>query len=302
MNKTGQPSLILAGRSSLPLYAAFFPVMAWAGNFVILRLALRFYEPLALTAVRFLVIGLTVVYFGWPKLKLRVIASYAVLSAGGQYTLSTLAIYLGLSAGLASLVMQAQVFIAALLGFVVLKERPFWGTLVGALFGFGGLVLLTLARGQTFSVSGFLVCLIAAACWAGSSLQLRVIQWKGLFSLQAASCLLALPFVSALSWKLETEPFHRDAFVNHPTYAIGSILYMSLVSLFAAQTVWGRLLSERPVTTVAPFALLIPVFGIALSYVFLGERLFPVQVVSCALVLVGLILHFVSVWRRGHHG
>jgi O-acetylserine/cysteine efflux transporter len=51
---------------------------------------------------------------------------------------------------------------------------------------------------------------------------------------------------------------------------------------------WARLLHRYPTGLIAPFALLIPVSGIASCAVFLGESLAPLQAVGGALVFAGL--------------
>lgn len=282
---------------SLPLYVAVVPAIAWAGNFVVLRFALDYFGPLALTALRFLIIGSTVLLFGWPKLPWKSILLYAFLSAGGQYTLSTLAVYAGLSPGLASLVMQGQVFFAVLLAYVALRERPGAGTMIGVLLGFSGLAVLTLSKGQAFSSVGFTICLAAAFFWAAASLQLRMMKWGNFFSLQAASSLIAFPVLALLSWQLDKRPFNVEAIVHAPFNAIGCLAYMSVVSLFIAQTIWGRLIASHPVSSVTPFALLIPAFGLAFAYFFLGDALTSLQYISCGVILIGLAAHFFSVGR-----
>jgi len=290
-------SMQVQASASLPLYAAVVPAVAWAGNFVVLRFALDDFGPLALTAARFLIIGSTVLLFGWPKLPWKSILLYAFLSAGGQYTLSTLAVYAGLSPGLASLVMQGQVFFAVLLAYVIIRERPGAGTLIGVLLGFAGLAVLTLSKGQAFSLVGFAICLAAAFFWAAASLQLRMMKWGNFLSLQAASSLIAFPVLALLSWQFDKRPFNVDAILHAPFSAIGCLAYMSVVSLFIAQTIWGKLIALYPVSSVTPFALLIPAFGLAFAYIFLGDTLTGLQYVSCCMVLIGLAAHFFSVGR-----
>jgi O-acetylserine/cysteine efflux transporter len=51
---------------------------------------------------------------------------------------------------------------------------------------------------------------------------------------------------------------------------------------------WAGLLHRYPTALVSPFALLIPVSGLSLGAIFLGEGLAPLQMAGVALVLLGL--------------
>jgi O-acetylserine/cysteine efflux transporter len=62
---------------------------------------------------------------------------------------------------------------------------------------------------------------------------------------------------------------------------------------------WARLLHRYPTALVSPFALLIPVSGIASGALFLGETLAPLQAVGAALVLVGLVVNVYGTRLRG---
>jgi O-acetylserine/cysteine efflux transporter len=51
---------------------------------------------------------------------------------------------------------------------------------------------------------------------------------------------------------------------------------------------WAGLMHRHPTALIAPFALLIPVSGLASGAIFLGEGLAPMQMLGVALVLIGL--------------
>ena len=52
---------------------------------------------------------------------------------------------------------------------------------------------------------------------------------------------------------------------------------------------WNALLHRYPTTLISPFALLIPVSGLASGALFVGESLAPAQMAGVALVFVGLV-------------
>jgi len=51
---------------------------------------------------------------------------------------------------------------------------------------------------------------------------------------------------------------------------------------------WNSLLKLYPVSTVAPLSLLIPVFGISSSMLLIGERVPAPDLISIAIIVVGL--------------
>jgi O-acetylserine/cysteine efflux transporter len=70
--------------------------------------------------------------------------------------------------------------------------------------------------------------------------------------------------------------------------ALAYIVYLSTPFGFAA---WSWLLSLYPVSTVAPFTLLVPVFGFFGSAVLLGEPLQNWKLTASALVISGLCVN-----------
>jgi O-acetylserine/cysteine efflux transporter len=57
-----------------------------------------------------------------------------------------------------------------------------------------------------------------------------------------------------------------------------------------AYSLWSWLLARHPATTITPFALLVPVFGMISSALFLGEPLPGWKLIAAALVIAGLSL------------
>jgi O-acetylserine/cysteine efflux transporter len=59
---------------------------------------------------------------------------------------------------------------------------------------------------------------------------------------------------------------------------------------------WNALLHRYPTALISPFALLIPVSGLASGALFLGESLAPLQVAGVALVFAGLVVNTYTPW------
>jgi O-acetylserine/cysteine efflux transporter len=70
---------------------------------------------------------------------------------------------------------------------------------------------------------------------------------------------------------------------------LGAVIYTGPIATVVAFGLWGRLLHTYSATLVTPFALLVPVFGIAFSALLLGETLTPVNLSAVLVVLLGLV-------------
>jgi len=69
---------------------------------------------------------------------------------------------------------------------------------------------------------------------------------------------------------------------------IGSIAYLAVVATLIGFGIWGQLIKLYPVSTVAPFSLLVPIFGTVAAALLLGERFSAQRLFGMVLVVAGL--------------
>src|SRR3569832_99262 len=80
--------------------------------------------------------------------------------------------------------------------------------------------------------------------------------------------------------------------ISHVTWlGIASLLFVGWISTDFGYGGWSVLLGRYPASTVAPFALLVPVAGIAASALLLGERVSTLEMIGIGLVFAGLLLN-----------
>ncbi|MYM57571.1 EamA family transporter [Thalassovita mangrovi] len=265
----------------------------WAANFIAVRLGLDAgLSPALLTALRFLAVAMLAPFvprpFGWPT----ILALGAAIGIG-QLGLSTLAIAVGLSPGIASLAMQTQAFFTVVLAAVFLGEAPKINQVLGMLIAGAGIAALGFGQDATGGAPwlGIVLILCAALSWAASNILLRrqrnaaspiaIAVWVATIS--------ALPLL-LLSWSLEGPPLDVLSSVKAPAWALGVVIYSAVFSTLAATSIWSWLLGRHPANQVAPLSLLVPVFGLSLSALVLGERFSALDMIAAALVMVGLVL------------
>lgn len=106
------------------LLLALVVVIAWGVNFVVIKVGLHGVPPLLLGALRFMLAAFPAVLFvKRPKLPLRWLLAYGATISFGQFAFLFTAMYVGMPAGLASVVLQAQAFFTLVFAAVFLGER-----------------------------------------------------------------------------------------------------------------------------------------------------------------------------------
>jgi O-acetylserine/cysteine efflux transporter len=284
----------VAGKEALPprdLALAIVIAAVWGTSFVAIKLGVSQAPPLFLTALRFFLAAFPAVLFvARPKVKLGVLAGYGLCIGVGQFGLLFIAIHNGMPAGLASLVIQTQAIFTMVLAHVLLGQKTRPRQSVGALTALCGIAIIGYARGGSAPLAPFIAVLAAALFWsvgnifsirAGRTNMLAFIVW---------SSALAPPPLLALSFLLEDHAAIWSA-LRHPSVAVwGGAAYLAYAATIGGFGLWSWLLSRHAAAGVAPFSLLVPVFGMAATALVFGERLSAGALAGAGVVLAGLAL------------
>lgn len=264
----------------------------WGVSFIAISWGVEEVPPLLLTALRYVFAALPAVFFvKRPAVSWRLLVGYGLAIGVGQFGLLFIAIKLGMPAGLASLVIQLQVFFTIFLALVFFGERPGWAQLVGAGVALVGIGVIGVERLEGAALLPLLLTIVAAVCWglgnmagkaAGRIDMLGFVVWSALvppIPLLLASLVFdgagAIPLaLSQLTWR-----------------GIGSIAFMAYIATLFGFGGWAWLLSRYPASRVSPFALFVPVAGIGSAALLLGEAITPVEIVGSVLVFIGLLVN-----------
>ncbi|WP_409141297.1 EamA family transporter [Cellulosimicrobium sp. RS] len=150
-----------------PSLLAVLVAVVWGVNFVVIDLGLGDVPPTLFVALRFLVVLVPAVFLvPRPRARWRDVLLVGTFMSLGQFGLLYTALALGMPAGLASLVLQAQVGLTVLFAAAALREVPTRAQLVGVLVGAAGLVVVGVGRSASTPALAFVVTLAAAASWA----------------------------------------------------------------------------------------------------------------------------------------
>jgi O-acetylserine/cysteine efflux transporter len=90
------------------------------------------------------------------------------------------------------------------------------------------------------------------------------------------------------------------AVANASWVAWASLAFLAWVATLFGFSAWNRLLHRYPAALISPFALLIPVSGLASGALLLGERLTALQIAGVLLVFAGLAVNVYgpALWAR----
>ena len=283
---------------SLPVLitTALVVTALWGFNFVVIAVGVRDVPPLLLAALRFVLAALPAVFFfNAPQTSWKLVVWYGLLLGVGEFGFLFTAIRWGAPAGLSSVILQVQAFFTALLATVFLGEKLRWNHAAGLLIAGAGLVLL----GWTKSPSGAptvpwpaLVLVVAGAgMWAGANILTRKMGPVDTLSLMVWSSLVSPLPLFALSWWLEGPQAISVALSHFGLTSLGSVAYLAFLSTLIGYGLWNWLIVKKGASAVAPFSLLVPIFGVTSAWLVLGEALTPAHLTAAGLVLAGLAVH-----------
>jgi len=304
----------------LHIALAVLVAFIWGVNFTFIAWALESFPPLMLTALRFFFTAVPLVLFLKPPKFNRTLFIYAIGTFVMQYAFVFTAMHLGASAGLTALLLQVQIFITVLLAFVILGEAVSRMQIIGMVVGVLGLGVIALNLGGDMPLVGFICILIAAIGWSFGNIAskqastqqstsnistalpvnsnnkasnktsalsaLALVVWGGL---------IACVILTLSSLLFETEAWQFATFTQasfKSWLSLGFIVYISTLIGFG---LWAHLLAQNTASKVMPFALLVPIFGMATSVLFTGEVVTWWKMLAMMLILFGLILANVKI-------
>ncbi|WP_295559794.1 EamA family transporter [uncultured Hyphomicrobium sp.] len=264
----------------------------WGSNFVVIHIGLEHLPPLLFAALRFLCAFLPAALFlKRPDVPWRNLAAYGLLVGAGQFGVLFIAMNGHITPGLASLVVQTQVFFTIGLAMVLSGERVRPFQVAALLITLVGLSIILLHTDGSTTGLGLALVLVAAASWAGSNIVVRATPGVDMVAYVVWASLFTVPPLLLLSLVFEGWPAMRDGLANADAGTWAAVLWQSVGNTMFGYAMWGWLLSRYPVATIAPMALLVPIFGMGASALWLGEPLQSWKLAAAGLVMAGLALN-----------
>jgi O-acetylserine/cysteine efflux transporter len=283
------------------LLLALAVVAVWGTNFVVIRLGLDSFAPYTFAALRYTFSFLPFIFFipkpamSWGKL-----AAFGALIGVGQFGLLFWAMRSDISPGLASLVIQSQVFFTIALSALMHRDRLKVLQWPAFALAIGGLAIVATHVSTQAGVTAFGIALVigAAVAWAVCNLIARAAGKVDALGFMVWSS----PFAAAPLWiisLLQNGPQQ----IGHSLAQAGFVAWLAVAWQAIGNTlfgygVWNWLLARHAPSTVTPTALLVPVFGMSASALALHEGLPMWKLGAAALVMGGLAMNLLATRQR----
>ncbi|WP_185983099.1 EamA family transporter [Aureimonas mangrovi] len=289
--------------SGLPLrhfLIALLVVAIWGTNFVVIRVALDDLPPLLFAALRFTFAVLPAIFFvPRPRVGWRSLAAYGLFIGAGQFGLLFIAMNGHISPGLASLVVQCQVFFTIAMSIRLAGEavRPFqWAALA---LGAAGIGVIAANTGGSTTALGIALVIAAGFFWAAGNMVAKASGVANMLSYVVWASLFSAPPLFALSLLFEGWPAIGQGLSQAGTATWLAVLWQAVGNTLFGYAAWGWLLARHPAAVITPTALLVPIFGMGASFLWLGEPLPFWKLGAAALVIGGLALGILYPrWRK----
>jgi drug/metabolite transporter (DMT)-like permease len=289
-----------SGPSPAPagLRALLLATMAvWGGNVSVVKLLLAHFDPLLLSALRMGVATLALVValhwrgLRWPRPSRRQalgLLACALLMVYVNQLCFTLGVQRTVAAN-AVLIIALNPLVSALMAALFLGDRLTPARLAGVALGFGGVAAVVLHRpGAALGHGslGDLLVLGSVLAWVGGGVLVQRLS-RGLDSAVVSTIVFVLGTLPLVLQVLFDPSVAMPDLARVTPWHWLLVLLSGLLATALGALVWNKALVTLGVARTALYAYWVPMFGVAIAVLLLGEPLSPWHGVGLAAVLGG---------------
>ncbi len=292
------PLVLILSMTRSHQFLAFIVTLIWGTNFVFIKYGLEELPPFLFVAIRFFLVAFPLVFFmKRPKASWGLIAAYGLFIGLGQFGILFYAMQADVSPGLASLVVQTQVFFSIVFAIFLFKERIMLVQWLALVISFSGIALIALKlKGSDTTLLGLLLVLVAAMSWAMGNMVIKRVGKVDIIAFLAYSSLFAVPVLAALSLYFEGWMLIKSSIQSASMMSVYVVIWQTVGNTLIGYGIWNFLIGRYNAAVVMPWALLVPVSGMVASNMMLGESMPLWKVIAALLILSGLALNiYISV-------
>jgi O-acetylserine/cysteine efflux transporter len=272
------------------LALAVLVAAVWGTNFVAISIGLDDLPPLLFNALRFGLAAIPAVFFvGRPVVAWRWVIAIGLSLGVVKFSLLFAGMAAGMPAGLSSLVLQIQAVFTVIFAAVLLRERPVRRQIAGLAVATVGLGVVAWRLGPDRPPLAFALVLAAAAAWGISNVAMRRASASDMLNLIVWVSAVATPVLVVLTLLVDGPEADLAALRSMSWSAVGALLFVSGLATLWGWAVWGTLIRRYGASTVAPFSMLVPFFGIASAALVLREPVHPTDILGGLLVVGGVL-------------
>ncbi|MCF8468411.1 MAG: DMT family transporter [Sneathiella sp.] len=263
--------------------------LLWASNFLAAKIGMEVFSPLLFTALRFsIVIVVMSPFVSLPRGHWRKMIIVGLLM--GVLHFSLMFWGLSLSPDISSVAIINQTFVpfSALLAMIFLKEQIGWRRWMAIFMAFAGVMVIGFDPVIFANWLSPTLVIVASFLVSLNMVIVRTMPGVGALNLTfwtAAIGTLPLYFFSYL--------FEDGQWVAVQTAGVkewSAVAFSAIGATVVGHGLGNYLLKHYPVSTIAPYYLLVPVFAIALGIVFWGDVMTVELMIGGAMVMSGVTI------------
>ena len=275
--------------SAIQIVCALIVPLLWGYQFVAIKVGVTEFPPLFFLALRFLAIALLLVPFVKTPTRRQFgpIAAISIFLGGLNFGLFYIGLGLG-SGSLSAIAYQLATPFTVLLAWPLLAERPSLTTSAGVALAFAGVVVLAAGPGLSANALPLLLVVAAALAFAVSNVLTKRYGPFDPLMLMGWSSLLTVPQVLLMSLFLEHG--QQASLVTADERGWLALAYTIFIGGIVGFGLWFWLIARCSMGRVAPFGLLLPVFALMSSVMFLGDRMTPKLIVGGLVAISGVAM------------
>ena len=278
---------------------ALLTILIWGLNFLVSKVGISELPPLLFGLCRFIFVCFPAVFFiARPKAPLRRVLIYGITINFMQFGFMLSALGFGLAAGVTSLLLQIQVFFTILIAALYFHEKiPKHSVVAFGIAVLGIALIIMMANTNTaLPIAGLLCIIMAALSWAVGNITIKIMHDVNMVSLVVWGGLASVPAFAAATLIVDGPSAIAQALEAVTWRGIVTVLYGSFLSTLVGYVIWGRLLSTRPVSLIAPLTLLVPIIGLISNAWMFNEALTFWQWLGVAIVMLALVIN--TLWPK----
>ena len=267
-------------------------ILAWGATFAAVKVGLESSPPILFAGLRALLGGAVMAALAWSRTGRPVLAGQ-----GRDYTLLTalnVLLFIGLQtvaigllpSGLAAVLIYLQPVLVGLLAWWLLAEPMTPSRIVGLVLGFAGIVVV---GGGAFaghvSPAGVALAVASALAWA-----LGTVVFKATDGRVDGWWAVALPFLAGGALLTLVGLVVEGPHITWSAQFVTALAFAGLVGTALAWSLWFGLVAAGEAGRAASYIFFVPLVGVVIGAIVLGETLTVSLLVGAALVVLGVYL------------
>ena len=276
------------------LLALIVPI-TWGFGYALTKIGMDQFTPLLLMSLRFGIAGLILVWFTKPPWGfMRELFIIAFIGSTIQYGFTYYGLK-GIDVSTASILVQLEGPILALLSTLILKERLGWPRALGMGLAFTGVVVIAGEPRLSDSLDSVALVITGAVFWAIAQIMISRLKSLSGITILTWVAIIATPQMLLISLIIEEGQWEAIKTANLVDWSI--VFYLSFIMTVIGYSVWYHLLRICDVSKISPFLMLLPVTSIIAGMVLLNEQFTLVMGIGGVLVMTGVASTLIK-WRE----